>query len=716
MARLRFKSIRLRTLFVLFFIILFLSNQILVSAQPADFDVCWDNISGKGDPTQKLSTNDTSDPNQCFIWTRTGRLVPQDRPLLSLDGCRTLCGQGFQYWPPKETGKRIFYFLVPLVLLAIRFAFAAVGATNIPFVLIHLIGDPIDSIWSTLSRQELARRNYNLALELAPVAAVDVATILTAYDQWWQDARDHFRTKLQRESHAIEDVDRAGNSSSSTEPASRNGFRRFLNRLQWRRHPSSSKEFEMDSRHPNVMLPRTLTPYEIYHIKAASHFLATNRKAPKLLFTWTVIVTFLISLTGAYIRTATEKINNQTSHTLAVIMLFSFLLFAVYISSHVGNFARATVAIEAIEQLNERTDDLFPEVRLEAVPSLPDVDNAGRYAPAAPWAGINNSFRPSKILPPNDTSDRSRWTLLTIATLVVLISFSAAFALSYLTPAKGLGCRSFTWCVITAGWLISALLDPLFFFATGSAKGRLQVLWYVTLGKDSIQAVGSIGAVVIAQIGVMNNCWCRASAFNPPPKCIDIGPVTEALKDQGWFEWILIPLCGLGLIIVLIFISGYEGDNGRLLFSRTDAELQADKKALTNMHKIGLHQRPPTSQIPPLNHDDEQPDQGADDGRQIRPGRSNGDPQPAGHHGPLGSPPTLPPGRTAIGRVNAKAGTNQSKQNHEEVYRTSSSRMQAESSDQLLRHPPGEHESLISRRSYATSRDTSMDGRVYRDI
>ncbi|KAI9776972.1 MAG: hypothetical protein M1835_005351 [Candelina submexicana] len=628
--------------------------------------------------------------------------------MLSLEGCRTLCGRDFQYWPPKETAQRFLYFLAPLLILAIRFAFAAVGATNIPFVLIHLIGDPIDSIWSTLSRQELARRNYNLALELTPVAAVDVATILTTYDQWWQNARDHLRTNLERRNQRATHEEKA--SQSSLQPQSYAGDRleQHLRHPLWRRRRTRSEQVEMDSMHPNVRIPRSLTEYEIYHIKDASHFLAENRKSPKLLFTWSAIVIFLVSLTGAYIRTATEKINNQTSHTLAVIMLFSFLVYAVYISSHVGNFGRRTVAIEAIEKLNEHVD-LFSEVRLKAVLDIPEVDNASRYAPAASWAGINNSFRPDKTIPSNDSSDRSRWSLLTIAVLNVLVSFGAAFTLSYLTPAKGFGCRSFTWCVITAGWLISALLDPLFFFITGIAEGRIQVLWYITLVKDAFLTAASIGAVVIAQIGVMNSCWCRASAFSSPPKCIDIGPVTGALEDEGWLEWILIPVCGLGLIIVLIFISGYEGDNGRLLFSRTDAELQAEKKALKNMELLGLDQRPLASEASLLGDGEQEPPKATGNEQRVHPSGPIAEPQASDPDKASRRPPTPPLGQAAEGRVDPNKGKARDNQDTQQAYLTPSWPMGIGSSSQLLQDPHGESESLLSAPSYLTSREASAE-------
>jgi hypothetical protein len=358
-----------------------------------------------------------------------------------LEGCLELCGHGYRLWPANETGLRILYFIVPIVILSARYAFAPIGITNKIWTLIHLVGDPIDSLWSTFLRLEKARRNYHLAMEIAPGAPREVAAIWTAYDCWWQD------------------------------PAG------VTSRELCRRRPSqASKQNDATDRD---LLPDLLTRREICHIKKCALQLAKNRyvyardprqrrkKADELIRTtnlyisWIAIIIFLGSLTGAYIRTATTKNVNQTPHTLAIVLLFSFLVFAVYISGHVGNFKRVTDVIDELDELNEHCPSLFPKAHGFAIPRGPPRLNSfkQRFENAAIYAGLNHSWRPNKSLEKLNHSDRSTWLLFACSFLVVTTAWVFAFMLSYRTPRSGLGCRSLTWTCIYVAWLLSAIFD-----------------------------------------------------------------------------------------------------------------------------------------------------------------------------------------------------------------------------------------------------------------
>ena len=74
----------------------------------------------------------------------------------------------------------------------------------------------------------------------------------------------------------------------------------------------------------NIKVPDLLSSHEVYHIKQAAAKLSAERSSAQLLWSWIAIAVFLVSLTGAYIRTATSSTSNQTGHTLAVVMLFSY--------------------------------------------------------------------------------------------------------------------------------------------------------------------------------------------------------------------------------------------------------------------------------------------------------------------------------------------------------------------------------------------------------
>lgn len=115
-----------------------------------------------------------------------GTVLADNRTYVSVQGCYDLCGHGYKFWPWSDTLKRFAFFILPLIVLPGKYAWVPLTASNAFAVFVHLIGDPIDSFWSLLTRQEKARRFYNLAMEIAPQLPREVSEVWMAYDQWWQ--------------------------------------------------------------------------------------------------------------------------------------------------------------------------------------------------------------------------------------------------------------------------------------------------------------------------------------------------------------------------------------------------------------------------------------------------------------------------------------------------------------------------------------------------
>src|ERR1700761_3084738 len=88
---------------------------------------------------------------------------------------------------------------------------------------------------------------------------------------------------------------------------------------------------------------------------------------------WIAILFFVLAMTGSYIHLATSHTTNDVSHALAVVTLFFFLLFAVYITGHVGNFRESGEVISAVFEIHRRLPHLFPAPHL-----LQDVSSKGK--------------------------------------------------------------------------------------------------------------------------------------------------------------------------------------------------------------------------------------------------------------------------------------------------------------------------------------------------
>lgn len=156
-----------------------------------DFDHCYDEV-------KNLNSSDFTDSRQYFLFNQTtGERVHPERVLLTLQGCEETCHAGYGLWPAQDTLLRLVLWLLPAAILVGHFHFAPLPATNICQVIFHLLGDPIDSLWSMLTRQEANRRFFRRATTTGLLNGQPVATVWSAYDEiGWRDASTHFFESL----------------------------------------------------------------------------------------------------------------------------------------------------------------------------------------------------------------------------------------------------------------------------------------------------------------------------------------------------------------------------------------------------------------------------------------------------------------------------------------------------------------------------------------
>ena len=523
------------------------------------FDYCWNST------VQYLNTTDYDDKRQYFPWDRTHSYrLNLSQPLLSLFGCESLCNDGYELWPADDTLSRAVMWVLPACVLLVHFHIAPLGFGNKIAVITHSLGDPFDTLWSMMTRQEVNRRLLRRANELG--TDKHVATIWSAYDELgWGNPAPWFDNALQNR--------------QNQNPERRN-------------------------------IPFTQT--ELYYIQLASHRLACNRSESQFT-TWIAIFGFVGALCAAFIRTYTQKLNNQTAHTIAVVSLFFILIPIVKISGNIGSFTSTSIAMDIIQELQRNLGKLgnlnhdhplFPPLRFnhdafrwdysrdpaQADDELQPLNPAGptqeytnlkKWPKMAPWAGMNNSWRPCKhmlLADHSSTCDRSGALLFFMSLLFVMCAYSPALVLSFRTPTVGFGCRSMAWTMILTMWVLSVAIDQILNFCFGFAEK----LWIRTLVKDFIIMFLFLGTIVAAQIGLFNNCWCRSTVLELHKKAhLEIGPQSRKDWDAGWLRWVLVPLVFLAAIGGLIFLVGQDGENARTLLSRSEHERQTDLILLT---------------------------------------------------------------------------------------------------------------------------------------
>jgi hypothetical protein len=544
--------------------LLALSSQRVAAFSPVqnvDFAACYDYLVA-------LNASSLNDPAIYHLWDSNHTFYQDPRQLvLTLPGCEHVCGDGWQLWPILYVLDHFSLWVLPAVILISHFLFPPLPWRNYVFVIFHAIGDPIDSLWSMLARQEAQRRLYRAARKLNIPGLIDpndhkyIATVWSAYEEvGWQDA----------------------SSDLNKSPASGN----------WR---APNRE-------------------EMYHIMLASHELSSNRLESQLT-TWVAILALVSALATAYVRTVEQntRIDNQTAHTIAVVALLFIFIPLVKISGNIGSFKSTSTAVAAIEKLRRNlqgciseteTDTASPQSELQLFPPLnlqPEDHEMGELHPGgrprqrnieiwpglAMWTGMNSSWRPCKKgRATEQASGRSQYLPLLCAFIFVLMGSSApAIFLSATNRADrqivGFGCRSATWTLVSVLWLVSFGIDYILRW-----RFREKDLWVRTIFKDSLFALIVIGLVLIVQIGLYNSCWCRSNIISLGVNAnVNLNPFSDSEWRRAKIQWSVIPAGGLAIICFFLWVVELRSGSARRLLCKSETELQKNLVELENLRE-----------------------------------------------------------------------------------------------------------------------------------
>jgi hypothetical protein len=517
----------------------------------ADFPACL--------PVIQNVQNITADEKQFFV-----SLEP-DRPLLTLAGCEHFCGTGIQIWPAQDTLGRLVLWVLPVTVLIAHYHFGPLSVRGKIAVVAHLLGDPIDSLWSLLTRQEVYRRLYHRSKKVEPKLADDIATIWAAYDEvGWQDASTH---TLQKD---------------------------IISRL------------------------KKLTLVQEFSIREAGSMLVSNHSESKL-GTWISIFALSAALLGAYVRTWTANLNDQTAHTLAIVSLFFHCIALVKISGNIGAFTTSSAPLYVLLNLRWKLrnrcqrcaePEIFPRPDFRATtPRIyipPDQENSQTslthdeksgqpmlqsWQGIAAGFGMNSLWRPRKVLlikSPNPGEDRGSVQLLLYSLAFTVIgSYLPAFFLSYFTNNFGFGCHDLAWTLILVTWILSMIADEILKHYIKD----MEKLWFWTRSKDFVIVLSIISAMLVSQIGPMNSCFCKAKIVRGGNAVVDLGPFTEEQYLRGYIPWVSAPVGGFLATMLLLFLVGRGSEHGRRLLNKSREERDSQFAELQTLRDELMHRK-----------------------------------------------------------------------------------------------------------------------------
>jgi len=344
--------------------------------------------------TMKQDCADTA--NQVCIRDQAGAILNLNRIFITRQACNSLCGNGFGFWPSQDILLRVFLWVVPAIVLISHFHFPPLAVSNYGAILVHILGDPIDSLWSMLLRMETYRYLYHKAWDSKPKRYRSVATIWCAYDELgFQDPSDHFLAALQRIRESEGDpgflYDPQLRGRASTLPIRQQEAPGIFKRVSaaikemFTRSPQGTELFQSPTEH-RVM----------YLVERAAQHLVANRSEGALA-SWVAIYGLVSAIGGAYVRTWDNRLNNQTAHTIATVTLLFIIIPMVKLSGVIGSFISSTEAIDTIQNLRRELRklgegyDLFPDFTFKDRDDLWDPESAssgntstGKDAPVTP--------------------------------------------------------------------------------------------------------------------------------------------------------------------------------------------------------------------------------------------------------------------------------------------------------------------------------------------
>ncbi|KAK5655477.1 hypothetical protein OQA88_5748 [Cercophora sp. LCS_1] len=463
-----------------------------------DLTTCKATLQARLD-NKTLSRNDP-----IFYFNGTTFMSEPDNIWLTIQGCKSNCpNPDFDLY--SDMWPRLLTWLVPALLLIGNVHLPRVGHLNRLLVILHFIGDPIDSTWALLTKAEVWNRFYALALRFTPPGpdrlstAKALAAMLSAFEELTGDM-----VTVQQEFNAI---------------VSENGAR--------------------------------LSKDDLDYILLETADELIDSRSNEGLRTGLVIINYLWAVLAALVPEIGGIQTSQPGGRIGTAMFLSWLVTTVLLSNTLSGFTSRRTCLRIMERYTRTIKGRHRD--LHHFPCSPHLLSQSKSTPtladfikAQPWNGSVYSYRPRKRLPSISPTDRSPLHLLFLSTTPILVASASAFTIIWYTPTIGLGCRTLWVISLTATLLLSPLLT---YIICKLLRGRWA--WYLTILKDTIIGLTCLVVIILSSIGIFNTCWCWSGVYSRgySRAFIDLDPATEREHNLHRLYPAMVGVC-LGLQIV----------------------------------------------------------------------------------------------------------------------------------------------------------------------
>ncbi|KAF2747759.1 hypothetical protein M011DRAFT_476933 [Sporormia fimetaria CBS 119925] len=401
-----------------------------------------------------------------------------EAPVFTLVGCKQHCGPGFTWY--EDIGPRLTIWLIPVFLLLSNMEVSPLDKRRY-LMIVHLLGDPVDSLWSFLLKLEAWSRCKRMAQEIYKRRKEgnekdkirNLGTLLAGIEELVGYHTDPLTLY-----NAIRMQHFARASQDNTSGSLRLSHQRLESAIA--RAAQQLADSRTDERN------RTLLAMALYCYQLLSAFVATvgggNTSPP-----------------GGRIGTA---------------MFLTWIVPTILLSNAIGGYTSVRTAFTILESfLRETTNkhDLWGLLQ-EVSPPLRHHDSLNAYFDSLSWSGAIYTYRPDKRIPFGHKAHGARnpYTLFVLAVSPLLISSIIASVLIWHTPPLGINCRN----ILIFSIFLLLLFSTVFTYMTHRLGLRNAKHWYAVLVKDTLLSLPTVVLLFLAAAGLFNTCWCWSGVYS----------------------------------------------------------------------------------------------------------------------------------------------------------------------------------------------------------
>ncbi len=446
--------------------------------------------------------------SEAFFRDDSGRVWSEGKDIiLTLPGCKALCGEGQAwYW---DIGPRLTTWLVPILLLISNMELSPMDKRRF-FAIIHLVGDPIDSIWSIVHKIDAWDQCWTLAAPYAsspPRHRRVIATVFAGFEEiGGPDITSNYFQTL----------------------AEKSGLKQNAEYNRWR-----------------------LAAVEL-----------ADSRSDEILRTTLAIILYIYQVIASFVEEVGGSQSSPPGGRIGTAMFISWLVPVVLLSNSIGGFTSRRSVSNILIRFAEHTGlplDFPPRESTRLRRPTPLTTD---YFQALGWSGAIYTFRTWKTGYLTGKFDGRRTALiLCISIAPICIGMTGSFVIIWYTLPVGLACRHFWVIAVFVMYFLSAFITWLScsrHFATGVYH------WHFVLWKDGILGIASLLLIFLSSSGLFNSCFCFSGYYYYRGRShvpLNSNPFYERKNDTIYPAVVAICLClelAVFAVIVTIWWHGLQ--------------------------------------------------------------------------------------------------------------------------------------------------------------